>query len=135
MNAYLCLALSAGTAVCAAAQEAPAAPSTHLDMAEALLDFLSRTELCLRSCQDAASVSTAIPQLQQLAQEARSLADIQKKLPEPTVQDFMALEKKMELFASICTSIQKHITRLAESGLLTDELRQILEVNPNLPAR
>ena len=94
MNAYLCLAFSAGTAVCAAAQEAPAAPSTHLDMAEALLDFLSRTELCLRSCQDEASVSTAIPQLQQLAQEARSLADIQKKLPEPMRSRELKPEKR-----------------------------------------
>ncbi len=110
----------------AAAQEAPA---THQDMAEALLDFLSRTELCLRSCTDAASVNAALPRLRQLAQEADKLAAAQAALPEPTVQDFMAIQDKMGLFDTICKAIQTHLSRLSEKSLITDEFRQILKLS------
>lgn len=110
----------------ATAQETPA---THQDMAEALLDFLSRTELCLRSCTDEASVQAALPQLRQLAKEADKLAAAQAALPEPTVQDFMSVQDKMGTFDSICKAIQAHLVRLSEKGLLNDDSRQILKIS------
>lgn len=110
----------------ATAQETPA---THQDMAEALLDFLSRTELCLRSCTDEASVQAALPQLRQLAKEADKLAAAQAALPEPTVQDFMSVQDKMGTFDSICKAIQAHLVRLSEKGLLNDNFRQILKIS------
>lgn len=113
-------------AIAATAQEVPA---THQDMAEALLDFLSRTELCLRSCTDEASVNAALPQLEQLAKEADKLAAAQASLPEPTVQDFMSVQDKMGTFDSICKSIQAHLVRLSEKGLLNDNFRQILKIS------
>ncbi len=113
-------------AIAATAQEVPA---THQDMAEALLDFLSRTELCLRSCTDEASVNAALPQLQQLAKEADTLAAAQSALPEPTVQDFMSVQDKMGTFDSICKAIQAHLVRLSEKGLLNDDFRQILKIS------
>lgn len=113
-------------AIAATAQEVPA---THQDMAEALLDFLSRTELCLRSCTDEASVNAALPQLQQLAKEADKLAAAQAALPEPTVQDFMSVQDKMGTFDSICKAIQAHLVRLSEKGLLNDNFRQILKIS------
>ncbi len=113
-------------AIAATAQEVPA---THQDMAEALLDFLSRTELCLRSCTDEASVNSALPQLQQLAKEADTLAAAQSALPEPTVQDFMSVQDKMGTFDSICKAIQAHLVRLSEKGLLNDNFRQILKIS------
>lgn len=113
-------------AIAATAQEVPA---THQDMAEALLDFLSRTELCLRSCTDEASVNAALPQLQQLAKEADTLAAAQSALPEPTVQDFMSVQDKMGTFDSICKAIQAHLVRLSEKGLLNDNFRQILKIS------
>lgn len=120
------LPLSALVAFQAAAQEPPA---SHQDMAEALLDFLSRTELCLRSCTDEASVNAAVPLLQQLAKEAAYLAAAQADLPEPTVQDFMSVQDKMGTFDSICKAIQAHLVRLSEKGLLNDNFRQILKIS------
>lgn len=103
--------------------------ATHQDMAEALLDFLSRTELCLQSCTDKESVSAAVPKLKQLAEESDKLAAVQAALPEPTVQDFMAVQNKMGTFDTICKAIQAHLLRLSEQGLLTDECRQILKIS------
>lgn len=120
------LPLTTLVVVQAAAQEIPA---THQDMAEALLDFLSRTELCLRSCTDEASANAALPQLRQLATEADKLAAAQAALPEPTVQDFMSVQDKMGTFDSICKAIQAHLVRLSEKGLLNDNFRQILKIS------
>ena len=105
------------------------APSTHQDMAEALLDFLSRTELCLQSCTDKESISAALPKLKQLAEEADKLAAAQAALPEPTVQDFMAIQDKMGTFDTICKAIQAHLVRLSKQGLVTDDFRQILKIS------
>lgn len=120
------LPLAALVVVQAAAQESL---TTHQDMAEALLDFLSRTELCLRSCTDEASVQAALPQLRQLANEADKLAAAQAALPEPTVQDFMSVQDKMGTFDSICKAIQAHLVRLSEKGLINDVFRQILKIS------
>lgn len=117
------------TVVVAAQIAAGEVPTSHQDMAEALLDFLSRTELCLQSCTDKESVSAAIPKLKQLAEEADKLAAAQAALPEPTVQDFMAVQNKMGTFDTICKAIQSHLLRLSEQGLLTDECRQILKIS------
>lgn len=126
MKSLLFIPVAAIASIQASAQEVPA---THQDMAEALLDFLSRTELCLRSCTDEASVISALPQLQQLAKEADKLAAAQAALPEPTVQDFMSVQDKMGTFDSICKSIQAHLVRLSEKGLLNDNFRQILKIS------
>lgn len=104
-------------------------PASHQDMAEQLLDFLSRTELCLRECTDESSLSAAVPKLRQLAEEADKLAAAQAALPEPTVQDFMSVQDKMGTFDTICKAIQSHLVRLSEKGLLTDEIRQILKIS------
>ena len=119
-------ALVAVVTIQTSAQEAPA---SHQDMAESLLDFLSRTELCLRSCTDEASVNEAIPRLRQLAKEADNLAAAQAALPEPTVQDFMSVQDKMGTFDSICKAIQAHLVRLSEKGLLNADFRQILKIS------
>ncbi len=126
MKPLLLIPIAAVAAIQATAQEAPA---THQDMAEALLDFLSRTELCLRSCTDEASANEALPQLRQLAKEADKLAAAQSALPEPTVQDFMSVQDKMGTFDSICKAIQSHLVRLSEQGLLRDDFRQILKIS------
>ncbi len=126
MKFRLIVTLAAAIIVPVSAQELP---SSHRDMAEALLDLLSRTELCLRACTDEASIRSALPQLKQLEIEAGKLAAAQAALPEPTVQDFMAVQDKMGTFDSICKAIQSHLLRLAEKGLITDEFRQILKIS------
>ncbi len=126
MKALLLIPIAAIATIQVTAQEAPL---SHQDMAEALLDFLSRTELCLRSCTDEASVNAALPQLQLLAKEADKLAAAQAALPEPTVQDFMSVQDKMGTFDTICKAIQAHIVRLSEKGLLNDNFRQILKIS------
>lgn len=126
MHRLLTLFTVSATILSASAQDVP---MTHQDMAEALLDFLSRTELCLRSCVDETSATAAIPQLRQLAAEADKLAAAQAALPEPTVQDFMAVQDKMGNFDTICRAIQTHLVQMSEKGLMTDEIRQILKVS------
>lgn len=114
-----------------AAQPAqPAAPESHSDLARALTDFLSRTELCLRSCTDAASVQAAMPRLRELAQEARRLADAQDALPEPTTQDYMASQELALQFLPVWKAIRAHLERLEKDGLMTDELRRLLQTGP-----
>ncbi|MCQ2372003.1 MAG: hypothetical protein MJ058_08155 [Akkermansia sp.] len=108
----------------------PAAPESHSDLARALTDFLSRTELCLRSCTDAASVQAAMPRLRELAQEARRLADAQDALPEPTTQDYMASQELALQFLPIWKAIRAHLERLEKDGLMTDELRRLLQTGP-----
>lgn len=105
----------------------PAAPESHSDLARALTDFLSRTELCLRSCTDAAAVQAAMPRLRELAQEARRLADAQSALPEPTTQDYMASQELALQFLPIWKAIRAHLERMEKDGLMTDELRRLLQ--------
>lgn len=110
-----------------AAETAPALPESHSDLARAITDFLSRTELCLRSCTDAESVQAAMPKLRELAKEARNLSEAQKALPEPTVQDYLASQSLAVQFLHIWRTIRSHRDRLEKDGLMTDELRQILQ--------
>ena len=100
---------------------------SHRDLAHAITDFLSRTEVCLRGCTDAASVQTALPKLRELAQEARRLADAQAALPEPTMQDYMASQELALQFLPIWKAIRAHVERLEKDGLMTDELRALLQ--------
>ena len=100
---------------------------SHRDLAHAITDFLSRTEVCLRGCTDAASVQAALPKLRELAQEARRLADAQAALPEPTMQDYMASQELALQFLPIWKAIRAHVERLEKDGLMTDELRALLQ--------
>ena len=100
---------------------------SHRDLAHAITDFLSRTEVCLRGCADAASVQAALPKLRELAQEARRLADAQAALPEPTMQDYMASQELALQFLPIWKAIRAHVERLEKNGLMTDELRTLLQ--------
>lgn len=110
---------------------AQASASNHVDMTSAILDFLSRTELCLNSCRDAASAQAAIPQLQALKEECSILVKEQQNLPEPTIQDYMAVQNKMEVFTTIWNAIRNHIERMEQARILSPELRQILQIAPN----
>lgn len=105
----------------------PAILESHRDLAHAITDFLSRTEVCLRGCTDAASVQAALPKLHELAQEARRLADTQAALPEPTMQDYMASQELALQFLPIWKAIRAHMERLEKDGLMTDELRALLQ--------
>lgn len=117
-------------ALCSLNVHAQDMPGNHVDVTTAILDFLSRTELCLNSCTDAASTQAAIPQLQQLKQECDKLAEAQKALPEPTVQDYMAVQAHMEAFNTIWKAIRNHIARMQQEKLMTPEIIQILHIAP-----
>ncbi len=110
-----------------------ASPSNHVDMTNAILDFLSRTELCLNSCRDEVSAQAAIPQLQKLKEECSILVKEQQNLPEPTIQDYMAVQNKMEVFTTIWKAIRNHIERMEQARILSPELRQILQIAPVSP--
>lgn len=123
------LALLCGAAMPIAAQEEAAADS-HMEMAEALLDFLSRTDACLATCTDETSTQAALPQLRGLKEEAAALAARQAALPEPTVQDYMAVQSKANDFLQCWQSVRAHIERMQQAGLLRGEIREILHLAP-----
>ncbi len=112
-----------------ASQEATM-PTNHVDMTTAIIEFLSRTELCLNTCRDEASVKAAIPQLQELKQECDKIVEAQRALPEPTIQDYMAVQNQMEAFNTVWNAIRDHIERLEQEQLLSDEMRDILHIAP-----
>ena len=105
----------------------PAGEESHRDLAHAVTDFLSRTELCLRGCTDAAAVQAALPHLRELAREARRLAEAQAALPEPTMQDYMASQELALQFLPVWKAIRAHLERLEKDGFMTDELRTLLQ--------
>lgn len=128
MNRFAVEALLVSAALTCSAQE-PAA-DTHQGIAEALVELLSRTELCLNSCTDKESVQAALPQFQALAKEAADLSARQKALPEPTVQDYMASQVLAKDFLVLQRAIRQHLDRLQKDGLITPELREILKTAP-----
>lgn len=117
---------------CTAVHIAPASeqPGNHVDLTTAILSFMSRTELCLNACRDAESLKAAVPQLKELKAECDKLASIQRALPEPTIQDYMAVQKHMATFNTIWKAIRTHIERLEEEKIMTQEVRDILFIAP-----
>ncbi|MBQ2868591.1 MAG: hypothetical protein IJE88_01040 [Akkermansia sp.] len=105
-----------------------ALPANHVDMTTTIIEFLSRTELCLNTCRDEASVKAAIPQLQELKQECDKIVEAQRALPEPTIQDYMAVQNQVEAFNTVWNAIRDHIERLEQEQLLSDEMRNILHI-------
>lgn len=103
-------------------------PTNHVDLTTTIIEFLSRTELCLNSCQDEASAQAAIPQLQELKKECDTLVETQRALPEPTIQDYMAVQNQMEAFNTVWNAIRDHIERLEQAGLMSQEMRDILHI-------
>ena len=108
-------------------------PASHVDLTSAILDFLSRTELCLASCQDAESAKAALPLLRNLKSECDKLAAIQQSLPEPTIQDYLAVQQQAAAFNTIWDAIRNHIERLEQSGIMSQEMRSIMHISPPTP--
>lgn len=122
---YLSLLLPACCLVMAQEQR------THLDLAHALVDLLSETEACLNTCRDKESVQAAIPRLEQLAQQARQLRQEQAALPNSTVQDDIAAAELAGDFMMLWNAICQHVERLETSGLMSEDLRNVLRVSPS----
>lgn len=122
------LSLLCAFSFCSLADEAPA--TSHIDLTQTILDFLSRTELCLNSCRDAETVKAALPRLRELQQECGKIVETQRALPEPTVQDYMAVQNQMEAFNTVWGAIREHIERLETEKLMSEELRGILHIAP-----
>ena len=114
---------------CCHAADMPSA--SHMDHTHKILDFLSRTELCLNSCRNAESAAASLPQLRELEKECAQLVESQRALPEPTVQDYMAVQDQMEAFNTIWEAICKHIERLESEQLISEEMRNILRIAPS----
>ncbi|MCQ2364707.1 MAG: hypothetical protein MJ051_04045 [Akkermansia sp.] len=121
-----------------AQQEADAnatlAADSHTELADALVDFLSRTDACLATCTDEPSARAAQPQLEALHREAAELAARQAELPEPTVQDYMATQNRANDFLQLWQSIRAHLARMEKAGILLPEIRQTLHIAPETGA-
>lgn len=110
--------------------EAATATDSHTELAEAMVDFLRRTDECLATCTDEDTARAAVPQLESLRAEAESLASRQAALPEPTVQDYMATQDKANDFLQYWQSIRAHLARMEKDGLLLPEIRKVLHIAP-----
>lgn len=134
LSLTLALALLLSAAVIAQEEQTPvqpeAAADSHTELADALVDFLRRTDDCLAGCTDEASARAALPQLETLRSEAAELAARQSRLPEPTVQDYMATQDRANDFLQLWQSIRAHLARMEKAGLLLPEIRQTLHIAP-----
>lgn len=131
----LCLALAP---LSATAQENPPAQEkqmTHSDLATDILIYLAATESSLRACQDEESIKKTIPQFKRLKEESDRLMAIQRQLPDPSRQDCIDVEKKGVAFVKLWKAIRKHIERLENEKLITQELRDILYIAPPSPQK
>jgi len=104
-------------------------------LAQATVDLLSQTEICLNSCRDEESVRAALPRLQELAEQAQQLTARQKALPDPTVQDYMAAQSLVADFQTLWHAIQEHLERLECEQLLSPAMREILRIAPSSAAK
>lgn len=107
---------------------------SHTELADAMVDFLRRTDECLATCTDEASARAAVPQLEALRTAASELAARQARLPEPTVQDYMATQDRANDFLQLWQSIRAHLARMEKAGLLLPEIRQTLHIAPETGA-
>ncbi|MFI3242844.1 MAG: hypothetical protein R3Y56_01165 [Akkermansia sp.] len=101
---------------------------THQDYALALLDILSATEMSLAQCTDEQSRDAQIPHLKELAASMQELHQIQRKMPEPTIADYIAAEQHVGDFNTLWNAIKKHVQRLDEAQLYNEEMLQIIKL-------
>lgn len=104
--------------------------TSHTELAAALTDFLQRTNDCLAACTDENSARAALTQLEELSEEAATLAAQQAALPEPTVQDYMATQDRANEFLQLWQSIRAHLARMEKAGILLPEIRKTLHIAP-----
>ncbi len=133
MFRYAALLALTATLCTAAPTAAPAPvqmPTSHQQFIPALLELLEQTEQCLAGCTDAASVEAALPRLRELAEQARKLSAHQQTLPEPTVQDYMAAHPHVAEFNKLWEGVCGHLARLEQAGLITADLRDVLQLAP-----
>lgn len=123
---YTC-ALLIPAAACHAATEQT---DTHHTLAREIIDLLAETELVLNSCTDEISTAAAISRLRELAQQAQSIHERQRKLPNSTLQEDISIAALVQEFQIIWGAICAHIERLDKAGLLTPELREVLRIAP-----
>lgn len=114
----------------AATETEPAATESHISIAEQLVELLQRTADCLESCTTEETAAAALPSLQGLQDQAATLAAAQAALPEPTVQDYMAVQNRANDFLDAKKRIQREIQRMQKAGILTAEIRKILCIAP-----
>ncbi len=112
-------------AITCAAQHA-AAQDSHISLANEIINLLSATEICLNTCRDAASVQAVLPQLELLAQKAADIKERQSKLPDFTPAEDKEIARLIPTYTTLSKAIDAHLQRLADSGLMSPELRAIL---------
>lgn len=123
----LLTAIGAAVAADQPQQQPPAAHTdTHQSLAKELVGLLSQTEIALNSCNDQSSVQAAFPRLLELSEQAATLKQRQKALPEPTVQDYLAAQELVGDFNTLAQAIEQHIDRLKKANLLSPELKKLL---------
>lgn len=127
MRPYLTAALVPLCCITHAAE----APTTHQEVVLQIILLLQDTEECLATCSDEASVQAALPRLRELAARTAELKEAQRRLPEPTTQDYMLSQGQLTAFNTSWRAIRDHIDRLKKNHLISPELREILHIAPD----
>lgn len=103
-----------------------AAEDSHLSLAKEIVNLLSATEICLNTCQTAADVQAVLPQLEQLAQKAAAIKERQSMLPDFTPAEDKEIAKLIPIYTTLSKTINAHLQRLSQAGLMSPELRAVL---------
>lgn len=115
---------------CAISYATEEAQVTHFSLAQDVITLLSETELTLSTCTDEQSVSAALPRLKQLGEQARAIADKQRSLPDSSLNEDLTVAPLVSDFQLLWEAIRAHIERLENSGLMSEELKNVLRVAP-----
>lgn len=101
---------------------------THFSIAQDVIALLSETELTLSSCTDEQSVTAALPKLRQLGEQARAIAARQRSLPDSSLNEDLTIAPLIRDFQVLWDAIRAHIERLENSGLMSDDLKNVLKI-------
>ncbi len=104
------------------------AQSPHVAIARELLDILSRTELLLQNCTDAAGVEAALPALRQQRERMLETAEKQRALPDPNADEMKAVNELADTFLSLAEAIGEHMRRLHEANLVSPALEAVMQM-------
>lgn len=115
---------------CAISYASEEAQVTHFSLAQDVITLLSETELTLSTCTDEQSVAAAIPTLRQLGERARAIADKQRTLPDSSLNEDLTVAPLVSDFQLLWEAICAHIERIENSGLMSEELKNVLRVAP-----
>ncbi len=111
-------------------EEQKAEITSHSQYSASLVALLEKTLASLQACQDAESVEKQLPILKTYQQEMDTLSRVLTKLPTPSAVDYVQAEEHLLSFNKTWRLISEEIERLGRQRLLTQDLLDVLKIQP-----